>query len=115
MILRAIQQQLKTIMLVIVVASLTLVPLWQSVGHATDTEHSLTAVQDADTFSPRLGQVGNQEADHHLAADHGHELPILRLATILRGGSSSDRWPSPASSIGDGTELRDPGPPPRGS
>lgn len=113
MILRPIRRLFTKVLLAAVVASLTLVPLWQSVGHATDTEHPMTAVQDADTFSSPLGEVGNQEADHHLAADHGHELPMLRLAAVLQGGSSSDRWPPPVSSIGDGTELRDPGPPPR--
>jgi hypothetical protein len=86
-----------------VVAGLTLVPFWQAVGHTTDVEHSIAAVQDV---ASSMGEdyFGAHEAGHHVGSDHGHELPILRVACLKKSEASGGRWGIPPSSDGMGTQ-----------
>jgi len=112
MIPRSVQLLLKSLMLAMVVAGLALVPLWQSVGHASEVEHSVMVVQEADARSSQDYFSANN-AGHHVAADHAHELPTRRLAGLPQAAISRERWGFPAPVISDGTEPYDPEQPPR--
>jgi hypothetical protein len=109
---RSVQNLLKSFMLAMVVAGLTLVPFWQAVGHTPHVEHSVIAFQDAGSS---LGQdhFGAHEAGHHVGADHAHELPILRVASLPQSEVSGGRWEIPASSNGVGTQPYNLKQPPR--
>jgi hypothetical protein len=109
---RSVQRLLKSFILAMVVAGLALVPLWQSIGHASDVEHSLMLVQEADARSGQDHFSAN-EAGHHVAADHAHEMPLLRLASLPQVAMSRERWVFPTPVISDGTEPYDPEQPPR--
>lgn len=112
MIPRSVQRLLKSFVLAMIVAGMTLVPLWQSVGHASEVEHSVMAVSEAATY-PAQDHPGLHKSGHHVSADHAHELPILRLAALPHAAMSSDRWGIPTPLNGDGIGPYDPEQPPR--
>jgi hypothetical protein len=99
-------------MLAMIVAGMTLVPLWQSVGHAGEIQYSVMGTAGADAH-PAEDHFGAPTANHHAAVDHAHELPILRLASLLQAAPSSDRWSLPTPLNGDGIGPFDPEQPPR--
>lgn len=112
MILRSIQRLLKSFVLAMVVAGLVLVPLWQSVGHASEIEHSVVVASAADDYRAQDHSDANASG-HHVAADHAHELPILRFASLSHAALTSERWGLPAPLNGDGMGPYDPEQPPR--
>lgn len=112
MIPRSIQGLLKGFVLAMVVAGLALVPLWQSVGHASEIEHSVLVASVADDYRAQNGFDVNSSG-HHISADHAHELPILRFASLPHTTLTSDRWDFPVPLNGDGMGPPDPEQPPR--
>jgi|TARA_R110002124_G_scaffold285682_1_gene464551 hypothetical protein len=112
MIPRSIQRFLKSFVLAMVVAGLALVPLWQSVGHASEIEHSAVVGALTDAY-PDQDHSDANKSGHHVAADHAHELPILRFATLSQATVANERWGFPVPLTGDGMGPYDPEQPPR--
>lgn len=112
MIPRSVLHLLKRFVLAMIVAGMTLVPLWQSVGHASEIQHSVIETADAGAY-PAEANFGAHTAGHHASVDHGHELPILGLASLPQATPSSDGWSLPTPLNGDGIGPFDPEQPPR--
>jgi|TARA_R110000868_G_scaffold50429_13_gene161184 hypothetical protein len=112
MIPRSIQRFLKSFVLAMVVAGLALVPLWQSVGHASEIEHSAVVGALTDAY-PDQDHPDANKSGHHIATDHAHEVPIMRFVGLSHAALTSDRWGFPAPLNGDGMGPYDPEQPPR--
>jgi len=112
MIPRSIQRLLKSFVLAMVVAGLALVPFWQSVGHASEIEHSVVVASVADDYRAQDHSDANASG-HHVAADHAHELPIMRFVSLSHAAVANERWGFPVPLTGDGMGPYDPEQPPR--
>lgn len=103
---------LKKMMLALVVAGLLLVPLWQSVGHATESQHAFTAAE-ATVSSTIQSDLGLDKHDHHAVSDHAHDVPVLQFVTIKAGRPSAGDWVPGLELPFDGVTPQDPQQPPR--
>ena len=111
-ILRSIIQMMTSLVLAMVVVGITLVPMWQVIGHASEPQHSVAEVADTYVHAVKA-KVGVHAVGHHSTADHAHELPILGLADLAHVVPSSKRWDPPTPLNGDGTAPSDPEQPPQ--